>query len=166
MAQSAPPFPFEWERSTEVYTHPHQPRMYSNSPVFLITGTRPGSPSPPAGPQKAGAWHRVDLKPWGIAADAKWAELSGLLIITHGTTVETANLTVSFRRVGDATADCRGYMGQVVEAAVGSGQRSYVSVTVPLVKGEFEWCYTRSTGGSYPTNSSYGVNMVVQKWGR
>lgn len=164
MAESQPPLP--WVLTTETYTTTVQTRILTNAPINLITGTQPGSASPPRGPQTPGVWNRVDLKPWGIAADAKWAELTGLLIITHGSTAETANLTVTFRRPGDNDSNCANYIGQTIEAAIGSGQRSTVTATTPLINGEFEWCYTKSTSGAWPTNSAYGINMVVSKWGR
>lgn len=158
--------PLEWQMSTEIFTHRKQLRIYENSPVNLITGTAAGTASPPRGPQANGIWNRVDLKPWGVAANAKWAELSGILIVTHGTQPETAHINITFRAVGDNDSNCNHYIGQTIEAATGNGQRSGLTVTVPLTNGEFEWCYIRHTPGTYPSNSAYGINLVLQKWGR
>lgn len=153
--------PIPWHRTTEVYVSPVQPRILENAPINMILGVGSGR-----GPQTPGVWNRVDLKPWGVAADAKWAELGGLLVVTHGVTFETATLWISFRRPGDVGAACSDYIGQTVEALIGSGQRSTMTVTVPLVNGEFEWCFNRSSYGIYPANSSYAANLIVQKWGR
>ena len=101
----------------------------------------------------------------GLTADAQAAFLSGLLIITRGTTSETADITLTFRRPGDGTP-CTKYLGQAVEAHSGGGQRSPISSWVPLDDGKFEFCYRIMTPGSWPTNSAYGINMSLQAWTR
>jgi hypothetical protein len=159
--------PWVWTPSTEVYTTREQVRIWPNNPVNVITGTVAGSASPPRGPQTQGAWHRVDLKPWGVAADAQWAELSGILLITPGSQYEIANLTVTFRAPGsNLPSDCTKYIGQT-STVPPFGPRSNASMTVPLTNGEFDFCYVTSTaGGLHPLRPSYGINLTLQKWGR
>ena len=36
----------------------------------------------------------------------------------------------------------------------------------PLALGEFEFCWSRTTGGQWPNHSSYGVNLGVHAWER
>jgi len=154
------PLPLAWQKTTEVYTTTVTPRILLNAPIALIVGTPTAQ-----GPQTQHVWHTVDLKPYGVAANAKWAELSGLLVITRGLAAETATLWLAFRRPGDTAASCTDYIGQITEMQPG-GQRAPFTVTVPLIDGKFEWCHRRSTLGSYPENSAYAANLVVQKWGR
>lgn len=156
-----PPMPMTFQKSTEIYTATNQVRMYSDNPIYFGANMAAtwGTPA-------AGVWHRVDLKKYGVAADAKAAFLSGMLIITHGTTVETADMTLTARSPGDNASDCNKYLGQAIEASVGNGIRSNASFWVPLVNGEFDWCWKPSTGGVWPTNSAYGGNFSLLAWVR
>lgn len=89
--------------------------------------------------------------------------ITGLLIITHGTTQETADLQVFFR-ANDATTDYN-YNWQTVEASVGNGQRSTMAVWIPLnTDREFDFKWHRSTIGQYPDNSAYGVNLSLNAY--
>lgn len=163
-----PPNPFPWVKANELYVTPSASRQYGpdeagvpGNAIYVITRV----PSTLYGPQQTDTWHTVDLKPLGVTADAQAAFLSGILIITHGNTPETADMTLTFRRPGDSTP-CTKYLGQAVEAHIGGGQRSPISSWVPLADGKFEFCYRISTPGSWPTNSAYGINMSLQAWTR
>lgn len=122
----------------------------------------------------AGVWQFVDLKPRGVPANALAADFQGLLIITGaGYASETADLGVVFRKPGDSAVACstNHYAGQAVLVTnqVGSqtilgGIRSTIHVMIPLTDGAFEWCWTRSTSGNWPTNSSYGVNLGLRAY--
>lgn len=167
-AADTPPRPFPWVKANELYVTPSASRQYgpdengeAGNVIYVITRI----PGPVYGPQESGVWHTVDLKPLGVTADAQAAFLSGILIITRGTTSETADITVAFRRPGDGTP-CTKYLGQAVEAHSGGGQRSPISSWVPLDDGKFEFCYRIMTPGSWPTNSAYGINMSLQAWTR
>lgn len=161
-AQDNADLPLPWLCGQSACVTGKQVRFYANSPINLITGVSSGA----RGPQTPGVWTRVDLKPWGIPADAAWVELSGVMLITSGSTTEIANITVTMRRPGDTTAECSRYVAQAAAPSYTGGTRVNVTVTVPLVNGEFEWCYVRATYGVYPTNSTYGVNLAPIKWGR
>lgn len=117
------------------------------------------------GPQTADTPITVDLTPYGVSADAKVAQLTGIMIITHGSTVEIADMWLTFAAAA-ASIDCTKYIGQVVEASLEGGQRSPLTVMVPLTNGKFQYCYHVTTPGAWPTNSSYGVNMSVQAYWR
>ena len=99
--------------------------------------------------------------------------LSGLLIITHGTTPETADMYVGFRAYGDTGTEAglpasggTWYLGQSVETSVTGGQRSAMATWVPVRDGKFEFRFSKATPGTYPIHSSYGVNLTIQAWGR
>lgn len=110
-------------------------------------------------------WHEVNVVPLGVPADAKAVFLAGILIITHGTTEETADLTIALRAKGDAL-NPGNYIGQTTEPHVGGGQRSNMAAWVPLRDGKFEYYWTRSTQGQWPANSSYGINLSLQAYVR
>lgn len=120
-------------------------------------------PSPQLQP---GTWYEVDLTPFGVADDATVAFLSGILIITHGTNAEIADVRVTMARANDATANCDKYIGQTIEANTSGGQRSNMATFVPLHQGRFKFCFMHANGGVYPNGSAYGINLSLQAWGR
>lgn len=123
--------------------------------IFVNTYTGAGlSQFPP------GQWNVLDLSSQ-TSNKAIWALLSGILIITHGSAVETADITLLFRNIGN-TINEGNYHGQSIETSVGNGQRSTYATGIPLTNGKCEFYWDKSTGGSYPTNSSYGINLSVQ----
>lgn len=169
-----PALPLSWVKLSEIYYTPSQVRMYGSGGNTLNCGGAPCNavyvqtnlPSGQnEGPQALATPVTVDLTPFGVATDAKVAWLSGVLIITHGTTAEDADIHVTFAANG-STIDCSRYIGQTVEGNLGGGQRSNISVMVPLNEGKFQFCYSLSTSGAWPTNSSYGINLSLQAWGR
>ena len=105
-----------------------------------------------------GQWSTVDLSAI-VPADTIAVRLDGILIITHGSAVETADMTVAFRT--DPSYDY-GYVMQTIEASVGNGQRSNAGAWVALDSNlccQMKW--TRATQGQWPANSSYGVNLSL-----
>lgn len=144
-----------WQKSTETYTAEGN----SKSPVAVFVNSYTGT-----GPV-SGVWHEIDLKPLGVAADAKSALLSGLLLITHGTTQETCDMHVALRAPGNGL-DAGNYLGQVVEAHVGGGQRSGFTSRVPLVNGVFQFHWTRVNSVQWPAGCAYGINLSLQEWNR
>ena len=148
-----------WQVSTKTYTSPKNPKALA--PIFLNTYTKVAIP---ASATQKNTWYQVDLKPMGVSATAKWAFLSGLLIVTHGTSEQSCNLTVSFRGVGD-TLTVENYLGQVIEPHLGGGQRSGLASYVPLKNGVFEYAYNYDGDGAWPASCAYGVNLSLQAWG-
>lgn len=129
----------------------------SKAPIALFinsyTNTGPAS----------GVWHRITLSSMGIPSDAKGVFLSGILIITHGTTTQTCDLTISFRAPGD-TLDAGNYIGQTIEAITGSGQRSNMSTWAPARDGEIEFQWRKNTSGQWPSECAYGINLSAQAY--
>lgn len=169
-----PPSPLPWLKVTDLYVTPSPARMYGPAnAVYVQTGLPSGLNE---GPQTRGAWHTVDLTPFGVAPNATAAFLAGLLVITGGTAAEVADIQVGFRRPGDTTP-CTKYLGQTSfqtnAVVIGGqvvplpgGQRSNMATWVPLADGKFEFCYNVSTGGAWPTNPSYAINLSLQAWAR
>lgn len=161
-----PPQPMSWTQVSEFHFTQSQVILYGNNVVYGGThlptnyGFQPGS------------WITYDLSPLGVPNDsdpngsAKFAYLAGMLIITHGTTAEVADMHLTFRLPGDLTADPTKYMGQTTEGNIGGGQRSNVGLWVPVKNGKIEYYYTVVTPGAWPTNSSYGINFSIQGWAR
>jgi hypothetical protein len=110
-------------------------------------------------------WHDLDVCALGVPADVKAVFLQGMLIITHGTTGETANLTIAFRSP-TSTMDAGNYIGQVIEPWIGGGQRSPFAAFVPVIGGKVQYQWRRGTQGSYPANSAYGLNFTCQAYVR
>jgi hypothetical protein len=170
----APVLPLPWQKVTEFYVTPSPSRMYGPANAVYVQTGLPAELN--EGPQTRGVWHTVDLASFGVPSDAVAAFLSGLLIITGGEVAEVADLRVVFRRPGDTTP-CTKYLGQTSfqtnvvptpygNMAIGGGQRSNMATWVPLADGKFEFCYQVSTGGAWPTNPSYGINLSLQAWAR
>lgn len=127
--------------------------------VFFVNTATPVGPA-------AATWHQIDVTTLGIPKDAKSVDVGGILIITHGSTVEICNLTVALRAAGD-TLDPLNYVFQTIEADVTGGQRDSAYATVPVSNGIFEiqWLRTPTTG-SYPTTCAFGINLAAQRYTR
>ncbi|MCK4521912.1 MAG: hypothetical protein KAU20_05020 [Nanoarchaeota archaeon] len=123
-----------------------------NPVIFINTYSGAGVTEHPEG-----EWSEVDLT--GIVPEGtKSVRLDGILLITQGTTAESADLTVAFRAVGETYNYT--YNMQCIEASIGNGQRSnagtFVAVDDDLC---FEMKWNRSTQGQYPLHCSYGINL-------
>lgn len=188
-AYAEPPnLPLPWVKLTEIYYTPSQARTYGSNGVIncggapcnavyvqthLPVGSDEGPQADicvnpndvPACTKWTSAPITIDFRPFGVADDAKVAFLTGILVITHGTTEETADIHVTFGAPG-MPLDCTRYIGQTIEAAVGSGQRSNMSTMAPLTNGQTQMCYYLNTPGRWPANSSYAINLSIQLWGR
>lgn len=151
--------PLPFVEVSRVFFCTAQDRIYSNNAVYAMIGT-----AMPAGPQKSNVWNRVDLKPWGVPADAKVALMSGILIITHGTEQQLADMHITFRRPSDTTADVTKYCGQICEASIGGGQRVPFSAWVALEDGVFDWAFWIAEPHGWPTYASYGINLGVEAY--
>lgn len=147
-----------WRKSNEIYTHSQH-----SGPTVLFTGTASGQQG-----LAPGAWHTIDLKPLGVAADAVFAELNGFLIITHSGPTADADLIVCVRPVGSSLA-AGNYQMQVLERWQAGGQRAVQPVTVSLNDGKFELQWMPRVAGQYDGGAggnAYLVNLWLAKWGR
>lgn len=175
-----PANPMPWVKLSELYYTPTQARLYgANTGQNCLTTicnalyvqTRISGAGNNYGQQSINTPTTVDLTqpPYNLPTDAKVAFLSGMLIITHGTSSETADIHVTVGADGDPNFECNAqtrYLGQTIEASVGNGQRSNAAFWTPLTNGKFKFCYWVATPGSWPTNSAYGLNFSLQMWGR
>lgn len=108
-------------------------------------------------------WHEVDLHELhGIPRTAVSAMISGILIITQGTTLATAGMTLAFRKSGDTSVNCNMIIAQAIEGPGNGGIRSTMSAFIPLIDGKFEWCWTRQTTLQWPSSAAYGLNLHMQ----
>ncbi len=124
-------------------------------PVFFNT-------PPNLGPL-VNTWTTVDISSY-IAQNTVAIHLTGLLLITHGTTVETADLRLHFRRDSSQKGN---YIHQVVETSVTGGQRSTMACWVPLTENKtFDWKWeTQFPLSTYPSFSAYGANLQIDAIG-
>lgn len=129
-------------------------------PRCLVGGEYAGYCQPAIPPD---TWTRIDLQDLGLPFGTAGVFLSGILIITHGKTPETCNLTVSFRAPGD-DLPLNAYSGQTLEAVMGSGSRTNMAVWVPTVNEAIEFAWHRSTSDDYPTHCAYAVNLSLQAY--
>lgn len=124
-----------------------------------------------------------ECNPQSLCADSEWVDvdvsdvipedagaifLSGLLIITHGITNETCHMTISFRAPSSDFEESQygSYLGQVVEAHIGGGQRSGFSSWVPIEHGIFQMKWARNTYSQWPHSCAYGINLTLQAYVR
>lgn len=110
-----------------------------------------------------GVTHTIDATKYGAPPNAKAVQMTGILIITHGTNQETCDLTVYARPSADQT--WYGYKGQTIEAHVGGGQRSNHTLFVPLKDGKFQLYLSGAQGKpQWPQGCAYGVNYLIDYW--
>lgn len=145
----------QWVEGTTIGVRADNSKM----PNFVFVNTYSGH-----GPQE-NAWVRVPVKDLGVPEDALSVFLSGILVITHGYTFQTCDVVVSLRAPGD-TMDAGNFIGQAIEAAIGSGQRSNMSTWAPVRDGHVEFLWWRSTRGQWPQECAYGINLSAQAYVR
>lgn len=147
-----------WKESNRIFTFD----QHSGPTVVFAGDTTSGAP-PHYAPE---VWHTIDLKPLGVSADAKFAEITGFLIITDAGS-EIDNLTATFRPPG-STLNEGNYQMQAISVWSGGGERQVQSVTVGLVDGCFQFFWKKQVGGvsenGHPT--SFLLNLWLAKWGR
>lgn len=147
-----------WNKSNEIFTYD----LHSGPTVVFAGDTTSGGP-PHYAP---GQWHTIDLKPLGVSADAKFAEINGFLIITDVNS-QIDNLTATFRSPS-STLDAGNYQMQAISVFSGDGARQVQSVTVALENGCLQFYWQKTVGG-VPENgdpSSFLLNLRLEKWGR
>lgn len=163
IARADGPYILQWERVSEIWLTPSQVRMYGPGAVQSLIDS---DPQYQLGCQQPDMWCTADLTVWGVPADAKYAMLTGILLISHGASEQSADIRVTFRKPGDATADCQKYLGQAANNRPGGGARSGMATWVPLAGGKTEYCFEFTGPLGWPTWSSYGINLSVQAWAR
>ncbi len=147
-----------WNESNRIFNHD----QHSGPTVVFAGDTSSGAP-PHYAPD---VWHTIDLKPLGVTADAKFAEITGFLIITDlGSEID--NLTATFRPPG-STLNEGNYQMQAISVWSGGGERQVQSCTVALVNGCFQFYWKKQVGGVSENGhpSSFLLNLWLAKWGR
>lgn len=139
-------------KATEFYVNNSWPGEVM--PVFVNTYTGVGG-----GPN---IWHTVDMSPW-VPEDTKAIHLTGMLIITHGSTAEIADMVLHLRT--DQTVSTVPTW-QVIETSTSGGQRSTMATWVGLdSQRQFQYMYTmKNPGTMWPTYSAYGINLRMDAY--
>lgn len=158
MADDPAPWADKWNKSTEFYS-----RKTATSLTSEIFGNSYTGQVIPAQCSTPGQWCLIEFPETLIDNDAKAVFLAGILILTRGSTDETADLTIAFRTPGDTSKTCGHYVGQAV-ISLFTGERTNFAAWMPVVNRKLEFCWQRSTGGNWPTNTSYGFNLALQAW--
>ncbi len=162
-----------WAKSTEIFT----PQDNSEYPFVLFGNSATGQfgyvdGQPPAFTARPFAWREfqsVDLKPFGVAWDANFADLGGINIITGA-----ASLYLAFRAPGCTTvvSSWNWYEQQLLSPFSTGGERSVTFDRIPLINGCFEYA---ANGKNYPDNGQdltiagpnyVGWNLKLKGWGR
>lgn len=155
-----------WVKSTEIYTRSED----SYKPLALFGNSYSGEYRGPSGVQSFsfGTWQTYDLKPLGVASDANFAAVGGILIITGA-----AEIDIAFRAPGsNVVPDWTYYQEQLLSASPSSGERSVTFDLIPLVNGCFECAIMAKkypADGSLPAPGSIpavGWNLKLKGWGR
>lgn len=143
--------PNEWVEIQKIFVAKKSPSQ--EQVIFLNTYTGKGlEPS---------VWHVIDISNQ-IPISAKAVNIMGIMLVTRGINEETANMTINFRNLGEEKEYV--YQGQVIEN-LHSGQRSPISLWVPLTDGKFEFKWDRPHDGKYPEWASYCLNLWINAWG-
>ena len=154
-----------WVKSTEFYTNSEG--SYHPMVVFFNSYNNPAQyPNLPVG-MALNTFVPVDLKPYGVPADAKYALLGGTFLMTGA-----ANITVATRIPGDSSITLNHYDEQCLGVDPAGGQRSVYFNNVALVDGTFEFGMAAQR---YPNNGqgffqgqipAVGINLKLKGWGK
>lgn len=127
--------------------------------LFFNSGT-----STPAGPPPD-VWTVCDLTTLGIPVDAVAVDVSGLLIITMGSTPGWSNLCMAFRKPGDARVSIRNHYVFQCIANAGDGMRSPCSTVLTPVGGCIEWAwFTTGATLGWPVGAAVAANLSFTRW--
>lgn len=141
-----------WIECNKIFVPDDSPA--GHTAVFFNTYTHVGA-SP-------NVWTTVDASTI-VPTTAKAIHLTGLIIISHGTTAETADIHLHLRT--DQTKEPN-YIHQCIETAVGGGQRCTMSCWVALdANHSFQYKYwITNPNGNWPSYSAYAVNLSVDAY--
>lgn len=147
------PIAGEWFVGQEIGVIPDDVGRQGNTIIFVNSWTGDGLTQFPND-----VYGTVDLT-GKIPPDTKGVFVSGILIITHGTTEEICDLHISFRR--DETVPEWTYIGQTIEAQLLGGQRTPMFELLPVKdsKMQIKWSGNTISAGNYPSHCAYGVNF-------
>lgn len=144
-----------WQETTVVGTNPDNSKAPIGYFVNSYTVTGPA----------ANVWTDIDVTQFGVPATAKEVLLSGVLIISGGSTFQTCDLLISARAPG-STWNPANYIDQVINVGSGNGQRAPMSTMAPVVNGKIELWWNRidTDATQWPEGCAYGVNLSIQAY--
>lgn len=166
-----------WDLCTEIYYSKMAPGgpgwnsngTYGDSAIYISSLhpqtliDHPMSHYTQTNPDIVGYWQKIDVTRFGIAADAKFVEIGGELIISHQGTMPTGDLIVHFKRPLYINNN---RIFHAMSSPQSGGDRKPCYCTVAVQDGyiDFAW-YSNSPqfNSNYPTA---GINLKIQKWGR
>jgi len=142
-----------WVEGTTIGVRDDNPKI----PVVLFINTYTNTGDTPD------TWHQINVNSLGVPSDAISVGLGGVGIITHGTTAELCEITVTFRAPGNSL-NIGDYIIQVIEPHLNGGERQTAFVQTPVVNGYIEYSWHRATTGEWPDHCSYGMNLAIQNY--
>lgn len=110
-------------------------------------------------------YNTVDMSAY-VPEGTKAIHMTGIMIITHGSTPETADLSLFLRT--NQNVDNPNYAWQCIEAHLGGGQRSTMATWVALDENRcFQYKYTvTNPNATYPLYSAYAVNTRMDAYAK
>lgn len=124
-------------------------------------------------------WRTLDLKPFGVPADATAVELGVKTVITKPTSPANAVVNVFMRASGSSCCegpdgftdypvdystsnnpDHLGLVAQAVTETAPGGERQYDDIVEPVVNGELEWAWSYRDGAG----DAVGFDVYVNGW--
>lgn len=150
-----------WKKNNAIYTH-------DNAGVgVMFAGNKPGQTSGPTYFSPF-VWHNIDLKPYGVPADANFVKGFAHLIITDGSPGAIDDLTCCVRPPGSTLHELN-YQMQATTALNAEGARGRQDWECALVNGIMQLYWRMTIGGATANNSSptgFLINMSMLSWGR
>ena len=126
--------------------------------VFISYGISPAGPPPDV-------WTPLDLTRFGVPRDAVSVDVSGLLVITMGSSPGFSNMCLAFRKPGAENVEIRKHYVFQVVGNTGDGVRSTAATIVTPVNGiiEYGWFWTGNEPG-WPSGPAMAANLTFTRW--
>lgn len=104
----------------------------------------------------AGQWCYLD-----VDVDDGFVFVAGLLIITHGYSIgtEIADLHLYF---GDGDGNLHPGAHAQTCTSMDGGERTNYGFWVPVIDGQIQFMWTKSTDGDWPEHPAYGLTITIQ----
>lgn len=161
------PIAITWQIAHEIGWTTQQPSIHFTNLVYAQVNVTPAyGPAP-------NTWTVADASAWGVpcnsdpAGPAKALLVAGIIGITPSNPATLANLTLHFRKLGDATAISPPSFAYIAQTeTISDGSRTNMQTWVALDDCKFEWSYSNTVSGSWPSVPSYLINLSPMMWVR